>query len=137
MAIVWALANPKIGEREVLASMLETDAGLVAEREGILLISHLGQGLRVRLLIPVGKQRLESLGRGDGLLEAVRRGPARSGAVRRGPARSGAVRCGPVPDQHVDLLDAEFAEDAAPPGEAVAPTAVVNAFRVGCGCSGR
>jgi hypothetical protein len=117
MAIVWALANPKIGEREVLASMLETDAGLVAEREGILLISHLGQGLRVRLLIPVGKQRLESLGRGDGLLEAVRRGP--------------------VPDQHVDLLDAEFAEDAAPPGEAVAPTAVVNAFRVGCGCSGR
>ncbi|MFD8003019.1 hypothetical protein ACFV4J_28375 [Streptomyces mirabilis] len=38
MPIVWAPANPKIGEREVLASMLETDAGLVAEREGILLI---------------------------------------------------------------------------------------------------
>lgn len=42
MPIVWALANPKIGEREVLASMLETDAGLVAEREGILLISDKG-----------------------------------------------------------------------------------------------
>jgi len=72
---------------------------------------------RVRPLITVGKQRLESLVRGDGLLEAVRRGP--------------------VQDQQVDLLDGEFAEDAAPPGEAVAPTAVVNAFRVGCGCSGR
>ncbi|WP_254650893.1 hypothetical protein [Streptomyces sp. GbtcB7] len=42
MPIVWALANPKIGEREVLASMLETDASLVAEREGILLISDKG-----------------------------------------------------------------------------------------------
>lgn len=42
MPIVWAPANPKIGEREVLASMLETGAGLVAEREGILLISDKG-----------------------------------------------------------------------------------------------
>jgi hypothetical protein len=42
MPILWALANPKIGEREVLAAMLEVDAGLVAEREGILLISDKG-----------------------------------------------------------------------------------------------
>jgi len=42
MPILWALANPKIGEREVLAAMLEIDAGLVAEREGILLISDKG-----------------------------------------------------------------------------------------------
>ena len=42
MPIVWAPANPKIGEREVLASMLETAADLVAEHEGILLISDKG-----------------------------------------------------------------------------------------------
>jgi hypothetical protein len=42
MPILWALANPKIGEREVLAAMLEVDAGLIAEREGILLISDKG-----------------------------------------------------------------------------------------------
>ncbi|MEV8561978.1 hypothetical protein AB0478_37120 [Streptomyces sp. NPDC051917] len=34
MPIVWALANPKIGRREVPASMPETDAGLVAKRAG-------------------------------------------------------------------------------------------------------
>lgn len=42
MPILWALANPKIGEREVLAAMLEVDAKLVARREGILLISDKG-----------------------------------------------------------------------------------------------
>jgi hypothetical protein len=42
MPIMWALANPKIGEREVLAAMLEVDAGLVADRAGILLISDKG-----------------------------------------------------------------------------------------------
>ncbi|MFI6457469.1 IS982 family transposase [Streptosporangium amethystogenes] len=42
MPILWALANPKIGEREVLAAMLEVDANLIAEREGILLISDKG-----------------------------------------------------------------------------------------------
>ena len=39
---MWALANPKLGEREVLAAMLEVDADLVAAREGILLISDKG-----------------------------------------------------------------------------------------------
>ena len=39
MPILWALANPKIGEREVLSAMLEVDADLVAERRGILLVT--------------------------------------------------------------------------------------------------
>ncbi|MET7494008.1 IS982 family transposase [Streptomyces sp900116325] len=42
MPIMWPLANPKIGEREVLAAMLEVDADLVAVREGIVLISDKG-----------------------------------------------------------------------------------------------
>jgi hypothetical protein len=42
MPILWALANPKIGEREVLAAMLEIDAGVVAGHDGILLISDKG-----------------------------------------------------------------------------------------------
>jgi hypothetical protein len=42
MPIMWALANPKIGEREVLAAMLEVDADLVARRRGVLLISDKG-----------------------------------------------------------------------------------------------
>jgi hypothetical protein len=42
MPIMWALASPKIGEREVLAAMLEVDADLVARREGILLITDKG-----------------------------------------------------------------------------------------------
>ena len=42
MPILWALASPKIGEREVLAAMLEIDSGLVAQRSGILLISDKG-----------------------------------------------------------------------------------------------
>lgn len=42
MPILWALANPKIGEREVLSAMLEVDADLIAQRAGILLISDKG-----------------------------------------------------------------------------------------------
>jgi hypothetical protein len=42
MPILWALANPKIGEREVLAAMLEVDADLVAGREGVLPITDKG-----------------------------------------------------------------------------------------------
>jgi hypothetical protein len=42
MPILWALANPKIGEREVLAAMLEIDAGVAAEHDGILLICDKG-----------------------------------------------------------------------------------------------
>ncbi|MDH6710483.1 hypothetical protein P3T27_007233 [Kitasatospora sp. MAA19] len=42
MPILWALATPKLDEREVLAATLEVDAELVAERTGILLISDKG-----------------------------------------------------------------------------------------------
>ncbi|GAA1070832.1 hypothetical protein F4556_002640 [Kitasatospora gansuensis] len=42
MPILWALANPKLDEREVLAAMLEVDAELVARREGMVLISDKG-----------------------------------------------------------------------------------------------
>lgn len=42
MPILWALANAKMGEREVLAAMLEVDADLIAERGNILLISDKG-----------------------------------------------------------------------------------------------
>lgn len=42
MPILWALADPKIGEREVLAAMLDVDAGVAAQHEGILLICDKG-----------------------------------------------------------------------------------------------
>jgi hypothetical protein len=42
MPIMWALANAKMGEREVLAAMLEVDTELIASRDGILLISDKG-----------------------------------------------------------------------------------------------
>jgi hypothetical protein len=42
MPILWALATPKIGEREVLEAMLERDAALVASRKGIILITDKG-----------------------------------------------------------------------------------------------
>jgi hypothetical protein len=42
MPILWALADPKLGEREVLAAMLEVEPGVAGEHEGILLISGKG-----------------------------------------------------------------------------------------------
>ncbi|MFE9924777.1 hypothetical protein ACFYQA_25295 [Streptomyces sp. NPDC005774] len=42
MPILWALAGPKLDEREVLAAMLEVDAPLVGERPGLLLITDKG-----------------------------------------------------------------------------------------------
>jgi Transposase DDE domain len=75
-----ALANPKIGEREVLAAMLEVDAGLVADRAGILLISDKGfasalfekvlaeQG--VQLLRPSRKREKQRFG--ESVLKKVR-----------------------------------------------------------------
>lgn len=42
MPVMWSLADPKIGEREVLAAMIEHDADLVASRDKILLISDKG-----------------------------------------------------------------------------------------------
>ncbi len=42
MPIMWTLAHPKIGEREVLAAILEVDADLISARDGILLICDKG-----------------------------------------------------------------------------------------------
>lgn len=80
MPIMWALANPKIGEREVLAAMLEVDADLVAEREGILLISDKGFAskafekalaeLGIELLRPSRKQEKQRYG--EPMLKKVR-----------------------------------------------------------------
>jgi hypothetical protein len=42
LPVIWALASPKIGEREVLAAMLEVDAQMVRERQGLLLITDKG-----------------------------------------------------------------------------------------------
>ena len=42
MPILWALANPKIGEREVLAAMLEVESDIVDEHPNILLICDKG-----------------------------------------------------------------------------------------------
>lgn len=80
MPMLWALANPKIGEREVLASMLEIDADLVAEREGILLISDEGfagkafekdlAGQGIELLRPSRKR--EKARYGEPMLKKVR-----------------------------------------------------------------
>ncbi|GAA3524603.1 hypothetical protein FHR32_003794 [Streptosporangium album] len=81
MPIMWALANPKIGEREVLAAMLEVDAGLVAAREGIVLISDKGFASKpfetdlaeqgIELLRPSRKR--EKARYGEPILKKVRR----------------------------------------------------------------
>lgn len=42
MPVLRALADPKIGEREVLAAMLEVDAEPVRQRRGLLLITDKG-----------------------------------------------------------------------------------------------
>jgi hypothetical protein len=42
LPVLRGLADPRIGEREVLEAMIETDADLIAERNGILLISDKG-----------------------------------------------------------------------------------------------
>ncbi|MFC5673671.1 IS982 family transposase [Streptomyces incanus] len=42
MPILWALAGPKLDEREVLAAMLEVDTQLVRERPGLLLNTDKG-----------------------------------------------------------------------------------------------
>jgi hypothetical protein len=42
MPILWALADPKLDERQVLAAMLEVDAELIKRRTGLLLIADKG-----------------------------------------------------------------------------------------------
>ena len=80
MPIMWALASSKIGEREVLSAMLEVDAGLVAAREGVLLISDKGFASKpferelldqgIELLRPSRKREKERYG--EPMLKKVR-----------------------------------------------------------------
>lgn len=69
LPVLWALADPKIGECEVLEAMIEIDSDLIAERNGILLISDKGFA---------GKKFEQSLSEaGITLLRPSRKGEAR------------------------------------------------------------
>jgi hypothetical protein len=80
MPMLWALADPKIDERQVLAAMLEVDAELIKDRPGLLLITDKGFASRaferslsvqgIRLLRPSRKK--EVLRPGEPMLTKVR-----------------------------------------------------------------
>jgi hypothetical protein len=80
MPILWALADPKLGEREVLAALLEAEADLVAARPGLLLITDKGFASKplerslseqgITLLRPSRKE--EVLRAGEPMLKKVR-----------------------------------------------------------------
>jgi hypothetical protein len=80
MPMLWALADPKIGEREVLAAMLEIDTDLIAARRGLLLITDKGfaskpfeQSLSaqgITLLRPSRKEEIQRAG--EPMLKKVR-----------------------------------------------------------------
>ena len=80
MPILWALADPKIGEREVLAAMLDVEPGLAAARPGLILITDKGFAGRlteadlaacgITLLRPARKD--ETARPGEPLLRSVR-----------------------------------------------------------------
>jgi hypothetical protein len=80
MPVLWALADPRIGEREVLAAMLDIEPGLAAARPGLALITDKGfagrvteAGLAARgitLLRPARKD--ETARHGEPLLKSVR-----------------------------------------------------------------
>jgi hypothetical protein len=42
MPVLWALADPKIGEREILTAMLDVEPGLATARPGLMLITDKG-----------------------------------------------------------------------------------------------
>jgi hypothetical protein len=81
MPVLWALANPKVGEREVLAAMLEQASDVVAEHPGVLLITDKGfagrefervlaEAHRITLLRPSRED--EAARFGEPILESVR-----------------------------------------------------------------
>ncbi|MGH3247906.1 MAG: IS982 family transposase [Trebonia sp.] len=80
LPVLWALADPKIGEREVLGSMFEYDAGLIGERDAVLLITDKGFASRdferslsesgITLLRP--SRKAEALRPGEPVLKKVR-----------------------------------------------------------------
>ena len=100
MPILWALATPKIGEREVLAAMLEVEADVLAEHQGILLIADKGFASKplerrlaergITLLRPLAQAGAGPLRRAD-----AQEGPAVDRVGQRhaqGPARPGRTR---------------------------------------------
>ncbi|MGW3208763.1 IS982 family transposase [Streptomyces sp. NPDC001135] len=80
MPILWALANPKLDEREVLQAMLDVDEDLVAGRPGLLITADKGFASKefandlvmrgAELLRPSFKR--EKKRKGEGLLKSVR-----------------------------------------------------------------
>jgi hypothetical protein len=80
MPILWALADPKIGEREVLAAMLDVEPQLAAARPGLALITDKGFAGRlteadlarcgITLLRPARKN--EPARNGEPLLKTIR-----------------------------------------------------------------
>jgi DDE family transposase len=80
MPILWALADPKLGEREVLAAMLELDADLVTARPGLLLITDKGfasadfeQSLSAQGITLLRPSRKDEIARaGEPMLKSVR-----------------------------------------------------------------
>jgi hypothetical protein len=80
MPIVWALADPKIDEREVLAAMLDREPDLATTRPGLVMITDKGfasrqfeadlAGRGVSLLRPSFKR--EKARTGESLLKSVR-----------------------------------------------------------------
>ena len=79
MPILWALADPRIGEREVLAAMLDVEPQLAATRPGLILITEKASRPRDRsrpgrrgitLLRPSRKD--EPARHGEPLLKAIR-----------------------------------------------------------------
>ena len=80
MPILWALADPKTGEREVLAAMVDVEPQLATSRPGLILITDKGFAGRVTeadlaacgitLLRPARKD--ETARHGEPLLKSVR-----------------------------------------------------------------
>ncbi|EST37790.1 transposase IS402 [Streptomycetaceae bacterium MP113-05] len=80
MPITWALASPKIDEREVLAAMLDREPHLAADRRGLLMIADKGFASKefetdlafrdIELLRPSFKR--EKSRKGESLLKSVR-----------------------------------------------------------------
>ena len=77
MPILWALADPKIGEREVLAAMLDVEPELAAARPGLLITD---KGFAVR------RPRADLASSGIKLLRPSRKDEA---AIRRADAQEG------------------------------------------------